>query len=93
MAAMPDERARANGTARSAEPEGELLPMTREEVATAVSIAISVVRPLIQFGRGKRLPHQSDDDRKRAALLVVEHCERSGVRWFRQAPAPPHSTP
>jgi hypothetical protein len=62
-----------------------MIAMSREEVARDLVIALAVVTPPIQFGRGRRLPGQSDADRARAAELIVKYFERCGVFWFRPA--------
>jgi hypothetical protein len=65
-----------------------MVAMSREEVARDIAIALKTVTPRLQFGRGRRLPHESDADCQRAALAIVERFERSGVQWFRP-PTPP----
>jgi hypothetical protein len=69
-----------------------MIAMSREEVARDLAIALAVIRPPIQVGRGRRLPGEADDERQRAAALIVEHFERRGVCWFRPAPGRVHST-
>jgi len=59
--------------------------MSREQVARDLAIALAVVTPPIQFGRGRRCRDQSDVDRARAAELIVKRFERSGVCRFRPA--------
>jgi hypothetical protein len=62
-----------------------MIAMSREEVARDLAIALAVMTPPIQFGRGRRRPDESDADRARAAELIVKHFERCGVCWFRPA--------
>jgi hypothetical protein len=69
-----------------------MIAMSREEVARDIAIALAVIRPPIQVGRGRRLPGEADAERRQAAALIVEHFERRGVCWFRPAPGRPHST-
>ena len=69
-----------------------LIAMSREEAVSLLFIALAVIRPPIQVGRGKKLPHESDRDRRMAAELIVRHCDLSGVRLFRKVLLPPHST-
>lgn len=69
-----------------------LIPMTREEAVTAQFIALAVIRPPVQIGRGKKLPQDSERDRRMAAELIVQHYDLSGVRLFRKSPAEPHGT-
>ena len=70
-----------------------MLCMSREEVARDIAIALAVIRPPVQIGRGRQLPHESDEQRHRAAALIVEHFERQGICWFRPVPARGYSTP
>jgi hypothetical protein len=67
--------------------------MNPEEVATDITIVLAVIMPPIQFGRGRKLPRESDRDRRDAARLIVDHFVRIGVKWFRRPPACWHSTP
>jgi hypothetical protein len=69
-----------------------MIAMSREEVARDIAIALAVVRPPVQVGRGRRLPGDADAERRRVAALIVEHFERRGVCWFRPAPGALHST-
>jgi hypothetical protein len=67
-----------------------MIAMSREEVARDIAIALAVIRPPIQAGRGRRLPGEGDDERRRVAALIVEHFERRGVCWFTPVPGRPH---
>jgi hypothetical protein len=49
------------------------------------------VHPPIQIGRGKKLPHESDRDRRYASELIVQRCQGYGIEWFRQEPPPLHN--
>ena len=69
-----------------------MVAMSREEVARDIAIALAVLHPRVQFGRGRKLAHEADGERHKAAALIVEHFERRGVRWFRPAPARAQST-
>jgi len=51
-----------------------MVAMSREEIAR--DIAIGVITPPIQFGRGRQLPIESDAARQHAAELIVAHFER-----------------
>ncbi len=62
--------------------------MSREEVARDIAIALAVIRPPVQIGRGRKLPHEADEQRQKAAALIVEHFERRGICSFRPAPGP-----
>jgi hypothetical protein len=64
--------------------------MSSEEVARHISIALAVIKPPIQIGRGPKLPDQSDRDRHEATKSIVEHAERCGIKWFIRQPGPPH---
>ncbi len=66
--------------------------MSVEEVARDIAIALAVIRPPIQVGRGRRLPAEADEQRRQVAALIAEHFERRGVRWFRPALESGHST-
>lgn len=67
-----------------------LIRMTRDEAITALFIALAVIHPPIQIGRGKKLPHESERDRLYAAELIVQHYDLSGVRLFRRPPLEGH---
>lgn len=67
-----------------------LMPMTREEIVHHVTIALKVLRPPVQFGRGRRLPHESDRDCRAAAERLAEHFEMSNIRIFKRPPLPAH---
>jgi hypothetical protein len=60
-----------------------MIAMSREKVARDIAIAFVVIHPPVQVGRGRRLPGEADNERRRAAALIVEHFERRGVCWFR----------
>ena len=64
-----------------------LIPMADEEVARDIVIALAVIAPPIQVGRGKKRADESDRDRHRAAALLVEHFKRVGIRWLRKPPS------
>jgi len=70
-----------------------MIAMSREEVARDIAIALAVLHPPVQFGRGRKLPHEADEARRRAAALIVEHFEKRGVCWFRPVPTAGHGTP
>ena len=65
-----------------------MVAMTQEEVIRDIAVTLAVITPPIQFGRGRKLPHEGDADRAHAAKLIVEHFERRGVCWFRPATPP-----
>jgi hypothetical protein len=65
-----------------------MIAMSREEVALDITIALAVIEPPIQVGRGRKLPHEADEQRKRVAAAIVEHFERRHVCWFRPVPGP-----
>jgi hypothetical protein len=90
----PDETASAADRARPAAPGAprKLFPMSSNEVAQHIAIALAVIRPPIQIGRGRKLPDQSDRDRREAAKAIVEHAERCGIKWFIRQPGPWHSS-
>jgi hypothetical protein len=67
-------------------------PMAPDEVAQHLMIALSVIRPPIQIGRGQKLPDQSDRDRREAAKAMVDHAERCGIKWFIREPGPWNSS-
>jgi hypothetical protein len=69
----------------------EMVEVPREKLVSDISIALAVIRPPIQVGRGRKLPSQSERDRQWAAEMIVGHFERQGVRWFRPLPRPPQS--
>jgi len=80
----PDETASAVAGARPAAAPGaprKLFPMSSDEVAQHLAIALPVIRPPIQIGRGRKLPDQSDRDRREAAKMIVEHAKRCGIKW------------
>jgi hypothetical protein len=56
-----------------------MIAMSVEEVARDLAIALAVIRPPIQVGRGRRQPGEADDERRRVAALIVQHFERRGV--------------
>lgn len=68
-----------------------MIAMSREEVARDIAIALAVIRPPIQAGRGRKLPGEADEERRRVATLIVEHFEPRRVCWFRPAPGRAHS--
>jgi hypothetical protein len=70
-----------------------MVAMSREEVARDIAVALAVIRPPIQVGRGRRLPHEADRQRQMAAAAIVEYFERRHVHWFRPAPERGHSWP
>jgi hypothetical protein len=53
-----------------------MLVMSRDEVTRDIAIALAVMAPPVQFGRGRKLPLEGDRERHRAAELIVEHFER-----------------
>jgi hypothetical protein len=67
-----------------------MVAMTREEIVRDISIALAVMSPAVQFGHGRKLPHEGDAERHWAAELIVEYFERRRVSWFRP-PTPPLS--
>lgn len=69
-----------------------LIPMTRDEAISALFIALAVIHPPIQIGRGKKLPQDSERDRRMAAELIVQHYDLSGVRLFRKPPLEGHGS-
>jgi hypothetical protein len=50
------------------------------ELETLFSNHLSLIKPAIQFGRARKLPDQSDNERRDAAKLIVEHSARSGIK-------------
>ena len=90
----PDETASAADRAHPAAPGAlrKLFPMSAEDVALHISVALAVIRPPIQIGRGRKLPDQSDRDRLEAAKAIVEHAERCGIKWFIRQAGPWHSS-
>jgi hypothetical protein len=70
-----------------------MIAMSREEVARDIAVALAVIRPPVQVGRGRRQPHEADKQRQMAAAAIVEYFERRHVSWFRPAPGPMHSAP
>lgn len=70
-----------------------LIPVTAEELRLHLAIALKVIRPRIQFGQGRKLPHQSDAAANGAADALVEHFATSGWQVFRKPPVRGHSTP
>jgi hypothetical protein len=70
----------------------KLFPMSPDEVAHQIAVALAVIRPPIQIGRGRKLPDQSDGERREAAKMIVAHSERCGIKWFIRQPGPPHSS-
>ena len=68
-----------------------LIAMSREQAAQWLFIALKTIKPHIQLGSGRKLPHESDLQAKFAADAIVRHLEMSGVHWFRgpgaQSPA------
>lgn len=72
------------------EDRASLILMTREEIIHHVSIALAVLRPPVQIGRGRKLPDESDRDRRMAAALLAEHFEMSGFRMYRGQPIEGH---
>jgi hypothetical protein len=58
-----------------------MVATSREEVTRDIAIALAVMVPPVQIGRGRK-------ERHRAGELIAEHFERKGVCWFRPAPGP-----
>ncbi|HWE76110.1 MAG TPA: hypothetical protein VG328_23315 [Stellaceae bacterium] len=61
--------------------------MDAAEIEQTLTIGMAVIHPPIQVGRGRKLPSESDEDRKKAAQLIREHLELCGIKWFRSPPA------
>ncbi|HYM32190.1 MAG TPA: hypothetical protein VEU47_12875 [Candidatus Cybelea sp.] len=71
----------------------QLIPVELQDVERDIAIAIAVIDPPVQFGRGRMLPGQQDEQRRMAARLIAERLMLMGFRWFRKPPAKRHSTP
>lgn len=74
-------------------PPDDLIACTRDEIARDIALALAVLRPPVQIGHRRKRPGEADVERQAIATMLVRHFERSGVMWFRRAPAPWHSTP
>jgi hypothetical protein len=69
-----------------------MIAMSREEVVRDIAIALAVIRPPVQVGRGRRLPGETDEERRKVAALIVQHFEHRGLCWFRPPPTPAYSS-
>ncbi len=67
-----------------------LIRVSQDELILCVAIALKVLRPPVQIGRGRKLPHESDRDCRVAAELLARHFEQIGFRIFRTPPLSPH---
>jgi hypothetical protein len=86
----PDETEASADEQRLAAMPGEprrLFLMPPDEVAQHIAIALAVITPPIQFGRGRKLPDQGDRDRREAAKAIVKHSELCGIRWYIRQPS------
>ncbi len=66
--------------------DGPPIPLSREETLQTVAVSLTMLR--VQIGPGKRLPGQSDGDRREIAKRLVDYLELCGLgicrmRWSR----------
>jgi len=66
--------------------DGPPIPLGREEALQTVAISLTMLR--VQIGPGKRLPGQSDGDRREIAKRLIDYLQLCGlgickVRWSR----------